>query len=506
MSGNLINNQYDQFHKLAHDRYGKDNKLTRDNHDEYHQLTRGERIGYGMGDFAQNLVFGTVGGFLALYMTTVNTIGTATAGFIFLFVRIINVFWDPMVGTFIDKRSSKSGKYRPWILRAGIPLVILSALLFAPIPGVRGSVLFAFVTYFLLDLVYSVVNIPYGSLNASLTRDPASIDKLTSTRMMLANSANLLVYTLFPMFVQMAASKDRILKDTGFFGLKLNLGNYTDPSANYAWFGIYFIYMIIGAVALFICYKYTKERVVATAEQSANVKTTDLFLELKNNRPLVILGFFFMLAFTFMFFVNTVNGFFNQFVVGHSEWMGAIGLVASIPGIVFPVFWPRLKSVFGKKGFFHFFFGMFIVGELLTYVWSLDGMHDALWLAYVATFIKQWGLTSVTGFMWALVPEVIASGELKSGKRNAAIINAIMGLFFKIGFTIGGAVPLWLLAAYGFNETAEYQHASAMTGINMTAIWIPIILSLVSMIVIQLYPISDKDLIDINRQLDEKRA
>ncbi|EFE95882.1 hypothetical protein HMPREF0758_2518 [Serratia odorifera DSM 4582] len=244
---------------------------------------------------------------------------------------------------------------------------------------------------------------------------------------------------------------------------------------------------------------------VATVEQSANVKATDLFLELKNNRPLVVLGLFFMLAFTFMFFMNTVNGFFNQYVVGHSEWMGAVGLVASIPGIVFPIFWPRLKKIFGKKGFFHLFLGMFIVGEFLTYIWSLDGMHDELWLAYIATFIKQWGLTSATGFMWALVPEVIAYGELKSGKRNAAIINAIMGLFFKIGFTIGGAVPLWLLAVYGFNETGVEQHANAIAGINMTAIWIPIVLAFVSMIVIQLYPISDKNITDINRRLDEIR-
>ena len=60
-------------------------------------------------------------------------------------------------------------------------------------------------------------------------------------------------------------------------GLELNLGNYTDPSANYAWFGVYAIYMIIGAVALFICYKCTKERVVATAEQTANVKNLPTF-------------------------------------------------------------------------------------------------------------------------------------------------------------------------------------------------------------------------------------
>lgn len=474
--------------------------------DEYCKLSLAERLGYGFGDFAQNLVFGTVGGFLALFLTTVNAIGTATAGFIFLFVRIVNVIWDPMVGTFVDKRTSKAGKYRPWLLRAGIPLVILAALLFAPIPSLRGSVPFVFITYLLLDLVYSVVNIPYGSLNASLTRDPESVDQITTTRMMLANVANLLVYTLFPMFVQMVAPLDRSLKDTGFFGIKLNMGTYTDPSAAHAWFNVYAIYMVIGAIALFLCYKFTKERVVANAEQSAHVKVYDFFAELKNNKPLIILGSFFMLAFTFMFFMNTVNGYFNEYTVDHSDWMGAVGLIASIPGIAFPVFWPKLKKIFGKRGFFQFFLGMFVVGEILTWVWSLEGMHDQLWLAYVSTFIKQWGLTSATGFMWALVPEVVSYGELKSGKRNAAIINAIMGLFFKIGFTLGGAVPMWFLAAYGFDGDAEHQTASAIAGINMTAIWVPAVLAVVSMIVMQLYPLSDKDVDNINKQLDAKRA
>jgi glycoside/pentoside/hexuronide:cation symporter, GPH family len=116
---------------------------------EYHKLSLSERIGYGFGDFAQNLVFGTVGGFLALYLTTVNSIGTAAAGFIFLFVRIVNVLWDPMVGTYVDKHTFKKGKYRPWLLIAGIPLVILAAMLFVPIPAIRGSVPIAFITYFL---------------------------------------------------------------------------------------------------------------------------------------------------------------------------------------------------------------------------------------------------------------------------------------------------------------------------------------------------------------------
>ena len=475
--------------------------------EEHRKLTLGERIGYGLGDFAQNLVFGTIGGFLALYLTTVNAVGAGAAAFIFAFVRFINVFWDPAVGTFVDRHTFKNGsKYRPWLIHAGIPMCILAMMLFTPIQAIRGSVPVAFLTYLILDLFYSLVNIPYGSLNASLTRDPESIDRLTTTRMMCANTGNLLVYTLFPMFVQMAAPAERSLKETGFFGLKLTMGNYTDESAGTAWFTVYAVYMLLGVVALLVSYFKTRERVVATAAQADQVKYSDLFVELKNNRPLRILGVFFMIAFTFMFFLNTTYGFFTQFTVNRSGWMGAIGLIASIPGIVFPVFWPKLKNIFGKKGFFYFFLGMFIVGQLLTWAWSFKGMHDALWLAYLSRFIQQWGLSSATGFMWALVPEVVSYGEAQSGKRNAAIINAIMGLFFKIGFAIGGAAPLWILAACGFDGDSATQSAAAVSGINFTMIWVPIVLAAVAMFFIGRYPLTDADVAKINRRLDESRG
>jgi GPH family glycoside/pentoside/hexuronide:cation symporter len=474
--------------------------------DEYKELGLGERIGYGLGDFANNLVFGTIGGFLAFYMTTVNLIGTGIAAGIFAVVRIVNLVWDPMVGTYVDKRTSKAGKYRPWILRAGIPLMILALLLFAPFPFVSGSVPYALVTYYAIDLVYSVVNIPYGSLNASLTRNTESVDKITTTRMMLANTANLLVYTLFPMFVQMAAPLHRTLNDTGLFGLKLTMGNYADPSARWAWFGVYLIYAILGAIAYAICYLMTKERVVASEEQTAQVKISDFFLEFRGNRPLAILGTFFALAFTFMFFMNTVNTFFMQYVVEHSPWMGAIGLLGSIPGIIFPVFWPKFKNILGKRGFFIFFLLMFIVGEILTWVWSMPNFHDNLFLGYASYFVKQWGLTSATGFMWALVPEVVSYGEWKHGKRNAAIVNALMSTFFKIGLFLGGFVPLTVLAAFHFDEKATTQSAQALSGINIAFIWIPLILAVVTAVVMYFYPLTDKDVDEMNAELDVIRA
>lgn len=320
---------------------------------------------------------------------------------------------------------------------------------------------------------------------------------------MLVNSVNLLVYILFLMFVQMVVLKDCSLKDIGFFGFELNLGNYIDLLVNYVWFGVYVIYMIIGVVVLFICYKCIKECVVVIVEQIVNVKIIDFFYEFRYNCLLVIFGMFFMLVFIFMFFMNIVNGFFNQFVVGYFEWMGVVGFVVFIFGIVFLVFWLKLKKIFGKKGFFYLFFVMFIVGELLIYVWFCEGMYDVLWLVYIVIFIKQWGLIFVIGFMWVLVLEVIVYGELKLGKCNVVIINVIMGFFFKIGFIIGGVILLWLLVVYGFNESGVVQSVSVIDGIIMIVVWILIVLVVILMVIMQVYLIFDKYVIDINCQLDE---
>lgn len=458
---------------------------------EYAKLTTAERVGYGLGDFAQNLVFGTVGGFLAVYMLQINALPAFMGTTLFLLVRALNAVTDPLIGTFVDKHMFKGGdKYRPWLMIAGVPLMIMAALQFFPASWAYQNAWWAGISYALTAVIYSFVNIPYGSLNASMTRDPDEIDKLTSTRMMLANIANLLVYTLFPMLLQMAAPAAREMKDTGLFGLKLEMGDYLARSAGPAWFRTWAIYGAIGAVALVITYFVTKERIKTTKEASEDVKVADLWLSFKANKPLQILALFFFLSFLLMFFQNTVFSLFVQFNTGHSEWMGAIGLIASIPGIFFPALWPKFRNVFGKKGFFYFFFGMFIVGTLLLWVWTWKGMHDNLALAYVARFIHQFGITSATGFMWALVPEVVNHGELVTGKREAGQINAIMGLAFKFGITIA-SFAMTVIGVFGYKSGATVQTAAAQQGINVAMVWIPIVLALVAKFVMARYPLTE---------------
>ncbi|ASN60344.1 MFS transporter [Latilactobacillus curvatus] len=471
--------------------------------DEFAKLSLFERMAYGAGDFAQNLVFGTVGGFLLFYLSTVNGISAAAGATIFLVVRIINVFWDPWVGAFVDKRNPKGGKYRPYLLKFGIPLVIFSALLFLPSPfeSMNLKIGYAFLSYMATALIYSFVNIPYGALSASLTRDNEQISLLTTTRMTMANTANLLVYTLFPLFVQLLAPNAKST-DTGLFGLHLNLGNYGLESAGPAWFKVYAIYMAIGFVALMWTYASVKERVLPTKKETESVKYSDLVAELVRNKPLRILGIFFLVGFTFMFFGNTVWPFFMQYNVGHSEWMASIGLIGSIPGILLVALWPKVRKIFGKKGFFYVFLSIFIIGSIVLWIWSFPSFKDSTALGYIGRFLQQWGLTSTTGYMWAMVPEVVSYGEYTSKKRVAGIINALMGLFFKLGLALGGIVPGYINAFLGFNGQAKVQSAKALLGLQISMIWIPIVLAVIAMFVMKEYPLTDNEVDEMNRELE----
>ena len=472
--------------------------------DEFAKLSLMDRVAYGLGDFAQNLVFGTVGGFLLFYLSTVNGISAATGATIFLIVRLVNVVWDPWVGATVDRRDPKGGKYLPYIRNFGIPLVILAAMLFLPFgqwfPAIKLP--FAFLSYLATAMIYSFVNIPYGALNASLTRDNEEIAKLTTVRMTLANVANLMVYTLFPLFVQLATSVGRESTDIGMFGIHLNLGNYASPQSAGAWFKVYAVYMVIGFIALMITYSKTKERVLPEKNQE-QVKYSDLFAEFKRNKPLQILGLFFLVGFTFNFFGSTAWPFFLQYNIGHSEWNGSISLIGSIPGIFLVALWPLIRSKVGKKGFFYLFLAMFSAGSLVLWIWTKT--PDTIALGYVGRFLQQWGLTSATGFMWSLVPEVVSYGEYTSKKRVAGIINAIMGLFFKLGLALGGIIPGYINAATGFDGAKKVQSATALMGVQWSMVWLPIIMAIVAGIIIAKYPLTDDKVAEMNHEIENRR-
>ena len=174
----------------------------------FYKLSWLQRIGYGSGDLAQNLIFQTVACYLMLYLTTVLKINPAFVSGLILSVRLIDCFWSPVVGRYIDNRNPKLGKYRAYLLYGGIPLTVAACLFMLPQAATWSpslKLIYATVSYTVLSMIYSVVNIPYGSIMASMTRDNDEVLKLTSTRMVCANIGQIVVQAGFPIGLAMVA-------------------------------------------------------------------------------------------------------------------------------------------------------------------------------------------------------------------------------------------------------------------------------------------------------------
>ena len=469
----------------------------------FYKLSWMQRIGFGAGDMAQNLIYQTVSIWLLFFYTNVFGLKPGPAALMFLVVRLVDVLWDPVVGTIVDKGNPKWGKYRSWLILGGIPLVGLAILCFWN--GLSGAsdtakLIYAYVTYVGMSMCYTLVNVPYGALNASLTRDTNEITILTSTRMFMANLGGLIVKSL-PIIIAIFAPKV-LNEETGKM-----VAVYNTPEAGGAWFITYAIFAIVGLALLFFCFTQCKERVVMDQKEAANVKVSDLWMEFVRNKPLRIVAFFFITAFAMMSVSNAADAYFMTFNVGATPLLTTLFMwLGTIPAFIFMPLVPAIKRKIGKKGMFYLFLGVAIVGMALMYTFvSIPATKSNFVLLCIAQFVKSTGIITATGYMWALVPEVIAYGEYTSGKRIAGIVNALTGIFFKAGMALGGVVPGLVLAWVGFNADAATQTPLALQGILWLVCVIPAILLLLAIFIISKYELSDEKMDEINKEIEARQ-
>jgi GPH family glycoside/pentoside/hexuronide:cation symporter len=455
----------------------------------FYKLSWLQRIGFGSGDLAQNLIYQTIAMYLLFFYTSVYGLKSAVAGMMFLIVRIVDVVWDPLVGTFVDKHNPKAGKYRSYLILGGIPLTGFAILCFWN--GFSGSLLYAYVTYVGLSMCYTLVNVPYGALNASLTRDTNEITILTSVRMLMANLGGLAVGMGLPIII-------KYISDDQTEGLS--------TSAD-AWFITMTIYGIVGLLLLIFCFSQCRERVVMEQDQVERVKVSDLWMEFVHNRPLRVIAYFFITAFAMMAVGNSAGAYYiNYNLHGTAEQLSIFMGLGSVPAFIFMPLVPAIKKAVGKKGMFYIFLTIAIIGMAILYVVSMvDSLKNQMWIVYVAQFVKSTGVIVATGYMWALVPEVISYGEYKSGRRIAGIVNALTGIFYKAGMALGGAVPGFVLDFVNFDEKAAVQTAFTEQGILWLVAVIPALLLILSMFIISKYELEDDVIDKINREIEARQ-
>jgi len=456
----------------------------------FYKLSWIQRIGFGSGDLAQNLIYQTVAQYLLIFYTNVYGLPAATAAIMFLIVRLVDVVWDPLVGAFVDKHNPKLGKYRSYLILGGIPLTGFAILCFWN--GFSGSLLYAYITYVGLSMCYTLINVPYGALNASLTRDTDEITKLTSVRMFLANLGGLAVAYGIPILVK-TLSPD---------------GKINSSEAGNAWFITMTIYALAGLALLIFCYTQTKERVVMDEKDTAQVKVSDLWKEFVYNKPLRVLAFFFITAFAMMAIGNSAGSYYMIYNVQAPDWLPYFAALGSIPAFIFMPMVPAIKRAVGKKRMFYVFLSIAILGMAMLYAISvIPALKTQVWLVLVAQFVKSTGVIVATGYMWALVPEVISYGEHTTGKRISGIVNALTGIFFKAGMALGGVVPGFVLAFVGFDEkNTVTQSVFAQQGILWLVAVIPAMLLLLAMFIISKYELDDDVIDKINREIEDRHS
>ncbi len=258
--------------------------LTNSESNGFYKLSWGQRIGFGSGDLAQNLIFQTVACFLMLYLTTVLKISPAFVSGLILAVRLLDCFWSPVVGKYIDNHNPKLGKYRTYLLFGGIPLTVAACLLMLPAAATWSpsmKIVYATVSYTLLSMIYSVVNIPYGSIMASMTRDNDEVLILTSTRMVCANIGQIIVQAGFPIGLAMIVGIAVDWNQAVFMAIGTIPAFIILPSLPILkkWFGkkgLYYLLLSIGLVGfaiLFIIGKFFDVAEYNTLVQAAKVMT-----------------------------------------------------------------------------------------------------------------------------------------------------------------------------------------------------------------------------------------
>ncbi|GIG20438.1 glucuronide transporter [Cellulomonas chitinilytica] len=419
-------------------------------------------LGYAAGDAGNNLAFSMTSMFLLLYYTDVVGISAAAAGTLFLVVRVWDAFADIWAGRQVDKTMTRWGKFRPFFLFGSLPLLLLSVATFTVPGGLGGTgkLIYAYLTYALLGLAYSLVNIPYGSLASAMTQEPVERARLASFRSM--GTAATIIALAFIVAPQIKSSDN----------LQQSLTLTT------------LLFVVFGFGLYMLLFSTSKERVVRTV---AHVSLKQSLATLKGNRPLLMLCLSALSFLVGMFTLQTVQAYYARDVLGDANYFIVLTLVST--GVMFVVagFIPRIVRAVGKKPAYLASSVVAIVaavGIALTPS-TLPGLAIAFFGLYGV------GLAAVNTLMWALEADTVEYGEWRTGVRTEGTTYAVFSFTRKVGQAVGGAAAAFGLGIVGYVAHQDVQSQATQDGIRYIAGFVPAAFILVGVVIMVFYPLTE---------------
>ncbi|MEO0422956.1 MAG: MFS transporter [Pseudomonadota bacterium] len=435
-----------------------------------------EKLGYGVGDFGFNLYWATIGSFLAAFYTDVFGISAAAAGTMLFVTKIVDAFTDPLMGAVADRTRSRWGKFRPYLLFAAVPMAGAAVLTFTtPTLDSTGKLIWAYATYSVMMLAYTVLSTPYSALSGVMTARSEERTTLISVRFLFAFAGSALVGKCTLPLVDALGAGDATL----------------------GWQRTMMLYGAVAAVIFAVTFLSTRERIAPPPAQQASARQD--IGDLLDNRPWLIL---FALAMIIMMTITMRGGsayYYFHYYLERPEllpdyllWQMLAYACGALSAPVLTRYVDKAKLLMGL---------MLLVGVLSIAFYFVP--RDMIWLIFTFNILISLALGPKSPLTWSMYADTADYNEWRRGRRATAMTFSAATFSQKLGGSLGTASMLWMLAAIGYAANTAQDDASR-NGIALLQTAIPGLFALVAVVVTASYSLSGTKLAQIQGELEQR--
>jgi len=441
------------------------------------RLALREKLGYGIGDFGFNLYWANISAFLLIFYTDVMGLAAAAVGTMMLVTKLVDAVTDPLMGALADRTRTRWGRFRPYLLFGALPLAACGVLTWT-VPGVDpgGKLLWAYATFTLMMLAYTVLAMPYSALSGVMTADSQQRTTLISFRFIAAFAGTTVVNWLTLDLVRWLGRGDEPL------GWQLTLG----------------LYGLVACLCFVAVFASTRERIAPPPQQKSPVRQD--VADLLRNRPWLVL---FVLALVIMVTIIMRSGtlvYYLKYYVGRPELTGLFLGSYSVALAVGAALTPLLTRFMDKRA---------------AMMWLMAGVGLVSCAMYLVPTEQIWltlGLNTLVGLMlgpksplaFSMYADCADYTEWKTGRRATAMTFAAAAFSQKLGGALASAAIAWMLAAMGYVANQAQSDAS-LTGIALLLTVIPGVVALLAALVMRAYPLDAAQLEHIQDDLRKRR-
>lgn len=447
-----------------------------------------EKVGYGLGDMASNFYLGFFGIFLMYYYTDVFGLSPAAAGFMLLVTKIVDAISDPAMGLIADRTKTKWGKYRPYLIWAAIPYAILGYLLFlGPDLSPAGKLAFAYVTYTLVMLAFTAINVPYSALLAVIHPSAEERTKAAQFRFVFASIGTLSVGALATPLVGWLGGGDELL------GFRLTI----------------ILFAMLSILLFWTTFFTTKERIELPKHNSSIREDFGALLKNISWLAIVFCGILTIVALAGR--MTSIIYYLKYYMVADATnpdkvflWMDRMAFLTSIGmlgQLVGALVTPRLSRKFEKRT-------LMIVMNLAHALLLIVGYFISPDMYFTTVALQTLGMFTfgvVITLLFTMYTDCTEYGEWKYGKNTAGLTVSASMFSLKTGTAVGGALPGFVLAGFGFVAN-EIQTDTAIQGVRLMFTILPAVFFVLGALAMRWYRIDKELLTTIETELMERRT